>query len=116
MQSETNNNQNQSNMKEFSPYKVTWVELIPNTGIVTKHDRKIFGEFRPSGKERTHRKHFPSKEDAISWIKNFDASRLDKSYTCYLFTDKQFSLAKAENGFAIPYTTKQRNTPYTLGK
>ena len=116
MQSETNNNQNQSNMKEFSPYKVTWVELIPNTGIVTKHDRKIFGEFRPSGKERTHRKHFPSKEDAISWITNFDASRLDKAYTCYLFTDKQFSLAKAENGFAIPYTTKQRNTPYTLGK
>ena len=116
MQSETNNNQNQSNMKEFSPYKVTWVELIPNTGIVTKHDRKIFGEFLPAGKERTHRKHFPSKEDAISWIKNFDASRLDKAYTCYLFTDKQFSLAKAENGLAIPYTRKQLENPYTLGK
>lgn len=103
-------------MKTLSPYKIYWVEIIPENGIVTKHDRKIFGEFRPAGKERTHRKHFSSKEDAISWIKNFDASRLNKSYTCYLFTDKQFALAKAENGFAIPYTRKQLENPYTLGK
>lgn len=105
LQSETNNKK-QSNMKEFSPYKVTWVELVPATGIVTKHDRKVFGEFRPKGKEMTHRKHFSCKEDAISWITNFDASRLEKAYTCYLFTDKQFALAKAENNFAIHYTKK----------
>ena len=103
-------------MEDFSHYNVTWVELVPSAGIVTKHDRRIFGEFRPAGKERTHRKHFPSKEDAISWITNFDASRLDKSYTCYLFTDEQFAIAKAENGFEIPYTRKQLENPYTLGK
>ena len=88
------------------------MDLFRPTSREFKHFNSIENAVIPHSLPET----LPSKEDAISWIKNFDASRLDKSYTCYLFTDKQFSLAKAENGFAIPYTTKQRNTPYTLGK
>lgn len=99
---------------KLSPYKVYWVELIPSKGIVTKHDRRIFGEYCLTGKESKHYKHFPSKQDALNWLANFDAARLDKSYSCRLFTDKQFGLAKAENDFAIPFTSKQLKEVYYL--
>ena len=99
---------------KLSPYKVYWVELVPNKGIVTKHDRRLFGDTYPRGTEKRHRKHFPSKQEALDYLANFDATRLDKSYTCRLFTDKQFCLAKAEDNFAIPFTTKQRNEVYHL--
>lgn len=99
---------------KLSPYKVYWVELTPSEGIVTKHDRRLFGEYCLTGKESKHYKHFPSKQDALNWLANFDATRLDKSYSCRLFTDKQFGLAKAEHNFAIPFTTKQRNEVYHL--
>lgn len=99
---------------KLSPYKVYWVELTPSEGIVTKHDRRLFGDTYQRGTEKRHRKHFPSKQEALDWLANFDATRLDKSYSCCLFTDKQFSLAKAEYNFAIPFTTKQRNEVYHL--
>lgn len=98
----------------LSPYKVYWVELVPSKGIVTKHDRRLFGYTYPRSTEKRHRKHFPSKQDALNWLANFDATRLDKSYSCRLFTDKQFSLAKAENDFAIPFTSKQLKEVYYL--
>ena len=99
---------------KLSPYKIYWVELIPSKGIVTKHDRRLFGEYCLTGNESKHYKHFPSKQDALNWLANFDAARLDKSYSCRLFTDKQFGLAKAENDFAIPFTSKQLKEVYYL--
>ena len=99
---------------KLSPYKIYWVELVPNKGVVTKHDRRLFGEYCPMGKESKHYKHFSTKCIALDWLANFDATRLDKSYTCRLFTDKQFGLAKAEDNFAIPFTSKQRKDVYYL--
>ena len=98
----------------LSPYKIYWVELVPSKGIVTKHDRRLFGEYCLTGKESKHHKHFPSKQEALDWLANFDATRLDKSYFCRLFTDKQFGMAKAENDFAIPFTSKQLKEVYYL--
>ena len=103
----------------INPYKTTWIEFFPESGIVTKHDKKMFGEIcfiSLMGKDKTYRKSFPTKEMAIAWLEAFDASRLDKSYTCYLFTDKQFSMATSKDGFAIPYTKYQKERPYYLKK
>lgn len=66
------------------------------------------------GRESKHYKHFPSKQDALNWLANFNATRLDKSYSCRLCTDKQFGLAKAENDYAIPFTSEQLKEVYYL--
>ena len=58
---------------KLSPYKVYWVELIPSKGIVTKHDRRLFGEYCIKGKESKHYKHFPSKQAIFDEI--VEASR-----------------------------------------
>lgn len=107
---------NKINDIKLSPYKIYWIELVPIKGIVTKHDRRLFGEYCLIGKESKHYKHFPSKQKALDWLANFDSAKLDKSYSCRLFTDKQFGLAKAENDFAIPFTSKQLNEVYYLIK
>lgn len=99
-----------------SAYKIYWAEFTPTTGkVVTKHDRKQFGEVlcNYTG-AKTYRKHFPNKEAALDYVKNFD-KKLDKKYMVRLFTDKQFSMAKQENGYAIPYTQKQLDEVYYVG-
>ena len=98
----------------LSPYKIYWVELVPSKGIVTKHDRRLFGDVLLRGTEKKHYKHFMNKQRALDWLANFDATRLGKSYACRLFTDKQFGMAKAENNFAIPFTRKQLKEVYYL--
>lgn len=99
---------------ELSPYEIYWVELVPSEGIVTKHDRRLFGATLLWGIEKKHYKHFLSKREALDWLANFNSTRLDKSYECRLFTDKQFGMAKAENNFAIPFTSKQLKEVYYL--
>lgn len=99
---------------KLSPYKIYWVELVPSKGIVTKHDRRLFGDILLRGTEKKHYKHFMNKQRALDWLANFDATRLDKSYSCRLFTDKQFAMAKAEDNFAIPFTSKQLKDVYYL--
>ena len=101
---------------ETSSYKIYWAEFTPMSGrVVTKHDRKCFGEILCGyTSTRNYRKHFPSKEEAIEYLKTFD-KKLDKKYMVRLFTDKQFALAKQENGYAIPYTKKQLNEVYYVG-
>lgn len=98
-----------------SGYKIYWAEFTPTTGkVVTKHDRKQFGEVlcNYTG-AKTYRKHFPNKEAALDYVKNFD-KKLDKKYMVRLFTDKQFSMAKQENGYAI-HTQKQLDEVYYVG-
>lgn len=99
-----------------SAYKIYWAEFTPMTGnVVTKHDRKQFGEILCGyTSAKTYRKYFPNKEAALDYVKNFD-KKLDKKYMVRLFTDKQFSMAKQENGYAIPYTKKQLNEVYYIG-
>lgn|GEM_PF-3457708 len=101
-------------IETISAYKVIWAELFPSYGVVTKHDRKAFGEtLRNYESPKTFRKWFGTKDAALKFINEFD-KKLDKTYTVRLFTDKQFSLAKRENGYAIPYTKKQWNETYEL--
>ena len=101
---------------KLSPYKIYWIELVPSKGIVTKHDRRLFGDIFLRGTEKKHYKPFCGKQRTLDWLANFDSATLDKSHSCRLFTDKQFGLAKAENDFAIPFTSKQLNEVYYLIK
>lgn len=100
---------------QISKYVVTWIELKPSKGIVTKHDRKIFGDALLWGRDLKFFKHFRDRQSALQWLNNFDG-KLDKIYECRLFTDAQFSKSRYEDGQAvIPFTTKQRNEVYYIG-
>lgn len=98
----------------ISPYHIWWIEFIPAQGCVTKHDRAAFGDKLLLGnRSPRYMRWFPSKQEAINFLSDF-SKRLDKRYTCYLFTDKQLGMAKPETGYAIPYTRKQLENPYYL--
>ena len=97
----------------LSPYKGVWVEFFPSKGFVTLHDQKALGAFFPSQRLKTYRKPFPSKDSALSFIRLF-CKKLDKCYTCLISTDKQYSMAKESENYAIPYTQKQREEKYMI--
>lgn len=100
---------------QMSKYRITWIELCPESGIVTKHDRKQFGDMLLLGKNLKHYLHFKDRPTALNWLRTFN-KRLDKQYTCRLFTDAQFSKSRYEDGqMVIPFTTKQRNEVYIIG-
>lgn len=105
-------------MEKISPYKVYWAEFTPVTGkYVTKKDIATIRGYndRFIGRyNKNYRHHFPSKECAIEFINGFN-KKLSKRYMVHLFTDKQFSMAKQENGYAIPYTKKQLEEVYYVG-
>lgn len=46
-------------------------------------------------------------------MRNF-RKRLDKNYRCYISSDKQFGMAREENGYKIPYTEKQLKEVFIL--
>lgn len=97
-----------------SKYQIYWAELSPKKGIVTKSDRKKMGDILCVGKINKFYKHFPSKEKAIDWIKDFN-KKLDKQYTVKLFTDAQFAMSQKVDGcFSIPFTEKQLKEVYYL--
>jgi len=102
----------------LSAYKIYWAEFTPVTGkYITKKDiATIQGHTdRYIGRYNTnYRKHFVSKERALEFINNFN-KKLSKRYMVRLFTDKQFGMAKQENGYAIPYTKKQLAEVYYIG-
>ena len=100
-------------MKALSKYQITWVEFTPEKGIVTKHDQKVFGAVVTFPKEKTYRKHFPSKEKAVEYLQNFD-KKLDKKYSARLFSDAQFANASEKDGFAIKFTKKQLNEVFVI--
>lgn len=100
-----------------NPYKTTWVEFVPASGIATKHDIAIFDpHIHIIRGTATHYRWFPSKQHALDFLASIDSSKLDKSYTCYLFTDKQFGMAKASEGYKIHYTSKQLANPIYITK
>ena len=97
----------------LSPYKGVWVEFFPSKGFVTLHDQNALGAFFPTKRLKTYRKPFPSKADALSFIRFF-SKKLDKCYTCLISTDKQYEMAKVSENYAIPYTEKQKGEKYHL--
>lgn len=102
-----------TNEIKLSPYKLIWVEFIPNKGYVTMHDQRAFGASFPTPRLKTYRKPFGSKVEALSFI-NYFSKKLDKYYTCLLSTDKQYGMAKESEGYAIPYTQKQLEDKYYI--
>ena len=96
--------------REFSGYSIYWAEIRADKGVVTMSDqRKI--NITAHRNCYALRKHFPSREKALEWIKNFSA-KLDKRYSVRLCTDKQFGLMKDDK---IPFTTKQLSEVYHIG-
>ena len=95
----------------LSPYHVHWIEFVPTKGIVTKHDRKILGGGYLPIEQKGAKQcfvHMGSKENALAYIDTLRGKKLSKHYTCYIFTDKQFGMAKVEHCIVtIPYTKKQ---------
>lgn len=101
----------------LSPYKLIWAEFFPAYGIVTKHDRRQFGEFCDVPYRepvKTYRRLFADKATALDYIRTFH-KKLDKSYIVRLSTDKQVGMAKEADGYAIPYTKKQYAETYNIG-
>lgn len=102
----------------FSAYKIYWAEFTPVTGkFVTKKDIATiqgYSDMYIGRYNKYYRKHFASRDKAIEFITNFN-KKLTKRYMVRLFTDKQFGMAKEENGYAIPYTKKQLNEVYYIG-
>lgn len=105
-------------LNNISSYKIYWAEFTPVTGkYVTKKDIAAIQGYsdRYMGRyNKNYRRHFPDKERAIEFINSFD-KKLSKRYMVRLFTDKQFSMAKRENDYAIPYTKKQLAEVYYIG-
>lgn len=97
----------------LSRYKIVWVEFIPGKGYVTKHDQKLLGALDAIDKLKSFKMCYPSKEAAMNFLRNF-RKRLDKNYRCLISTDKQFGMAKEENGYKIPYTEKQLKEVFIL--
>lgn len=101
-------------MKEIlnSKYVITWIEIEATKGIVTQHDRKIFGDIllMPYKSAKYH-KHFRDRKSAIEWLKSFN-KKLDKKYRCRLCSDAQFGMMRDGE---IPFTSKQRNEVYYIG-
>lgn len=104
--------------KKLSPYQVYWAEFTPVSGkYVTKQDIakiKGYSDKNIGRYNKNYRHHFANKEKAVEFLTNFN-KKLTKRYMVRLFSDKQFSLAKQENGYAIPYTKKQLNEVYYIG-
>lgn len=94
----------------LSKYIITWIEIVPVSGIVTKHDRRIFGDLSLMGTDYQYFKHFPSRDKALEWLDSFN-KKLDKQYRCRLFTDAQYS--RIRNGI-VPFTRKQESEVYYI--
>lgn len=97
----------------FSAYRITWVELRPATGYkMTKADANKCGAIVRHNNGYGYM-HFASRERALEWLKTHHS--LSKVYECRLFTDKQFGMAQASTGYAIPFTSKQYSEVFYVG-
>lgn len=110
---------------ELSPYSVTVMVLIPKSGIVTKHDEKLLSQF---GFAKL------GKAVLVRWCRNQESAysladeiiesdeirhKLDKSYTCYEITDKQFSMIDnrgewTKDAILDVVTTRQNERRWTV--
>lgn len=100
-----------------SAYRITWVEIRPSAGgVVTKRDCLKMDKFHSRDLTGYFYKWFLNREKAVDYIKELQTKQYDKEYECRLFTDKQFSLRKREDGYKVPFTTKQYNEVYLLSK
>ena len=100
----------------FSPYKIKWIILIPSKGIATKHDHKRLDRrfyFNRGIQNNCLLASFPTEQHAINTLSSIKQVRLDKQYTAYIISDKQFGLSDGINWQNI-LTTKQKRNAVTI--
>lgn len=95
--------------ENLSEYKITWVEIKAENGIIAKADAKKFskrlgGSILPNGNWYLH---FPNKQSAIDFVNGIKGINFFQRYECRFFTDKQFGMLKPEENYTVPFTKKQ---------
>ena len=98
----------------LSAYRITWVEIRPLSGRkVTKADSHKMGgvciRFNGFGYH-----HFGNKERAIAWLEEQKGKTFSKGYEARIFSDKQFGMTNASDGYAVPFTKKQMAEVYVF--
>lgn len=103
----------------FSPYKISWIILVPESGIATKHDQErlkqwLFVRFLGSTSLATH---FPTKERAKEVLYEIsDIQGLDKKYRAYIISDKQMRFFDPDNvDYESVMTKKQIEDSFMIG-
>lgn len=99
--------------RNLSPYRITWIEYRPINGVATRNDTKklsVISRIRAVDR-RTGclYDHFPTRKKALAHLAALKGVKLTRTYECRLFTDKQFGMRRADNGYAVPFTQKQYN-------
>lgn len=102
-------------LNNLSGYRITWVEITPCVGKAIKKDVDKLGATYFAGRRDACYRHFPTKEKAVAFVQGFD-KKLEKQYTCRFFCDKQLKQRTPQNGYKVPFTTKQMEEVYTIGK
>ena len=103
-------------LNNLSAYKITWVEFRPEKGKAAKRDCVAIAGFSIASADKNgcYYRHFGNRERAMAFLQSFN-KKLSKRYECRLFTDKQFGMRAIENGYAVPFTTKQSEEVIILG-
>lgn len=99
-------------MKHLRPFQVTWVEIRPLSGIVTKRDALKLGvsvhrngyAYRP----------FSTLAHARFWVSRQLGIYLTKHYEVRFFSDYQFGKADKNNNYMIPFTQMQERNYVTI--
>ncbi len=98
---------------DLSAYRITWIEYRPIKGVATKKDIKKLSVMPRTNSADMYTRclydHFPTREKALAHLASLKGAKLTKAYECRLFTDKQFGMRRADNGYAVPFTKKQLN-------
>ena len=72
--------------------EITWVRVIPVTGCVTRHDRRMMGDIMLNGhRQKTFERAFPTREKALAFKCEMQAKVMDKSYDFILLSDEEFA-------------------------
>ena len=104
-------------LNNLSSYKLYWIELRPIKGIATLADRKRLGA-RWSNLPKSNvnlYSHFINRESAERCLESLKRVKLGKAYEARLFTDKQFGMAEAADGYKIPFTAMQNANVVVIG-
>lgn len=100
---------------EISAYKITWIELRATDGVASIADKNKLKKLWSISNDKTSLlKHFGCKENAIAEIERIKKISLRKQYEVRLFTDKQFGMAKCDDGYKIPFTKKQNDDMFII--
>lgn len=100
---------------EFSAYKITWIELRSTDGVASIADKNKLKKLWSMSNDKTSLlNHFGCKENALAEIERIKKINLRKHYEVRLCTDKQFGMAKCDDGYKIPFTKKQNDDMFII--